>query len=203
MGAYSPLPWAPADLASQTLLQVLRPTIAEMKARGTPFIGLLYAGLALTSSGIKVIEFNARFGDPETQVLLPRLQTPLATLLHLAATGSLQEAPALEWSAQAAVTVVLAAEGYPSTPRTGDPITGIDSLAGTYIYQAGTVLKDGVLHSAGGRTLSVTGMGETLTAARLKAYEVISQIALRGAHYRSDIALAASTSDKASKVGEN
>ena len=203
MGAYSPLPWAPADLASQTLLQVLRPTIAEMKARGTPFIGLLYAGLALTPTGIKVIEFNARFGDPETQVLLPRLATPLATLLYLAATGSLQEAPALVWSAQAAVTVVLAAEGYPSAPRTGDPITGIDSLAGTYIYQAGTVLKDGVLHSAGGRTLSVTGMGETLTAARLKAYEVISQITLRGAHYRSDIALAASTSDKATKLGEN
>ena len=203
MGAYSPLPWAPADILPQTLLQVLRPTIAEMKARGTPFIGLLYAGLALTSTGIKVIEFNARFGDPETQVLLPRLQTPLATLLYLAATGSLHEAPALEWFTEAAVTVVLAAEGYPSAPRTGDLITGIDSVEGTYIYQAGTVLKDGALHSAGGRALSVTGMGETLAAARLKAYQVISQITLRGSHYRSDIALAASTAGNAIKVGEN
>jgi len=200
MGAYSPLPWAPADIVEQTLTQVLKPTIAEMKARDTPFVGLLYAGLALTSRGIRVIEFNARFGDPETQVLLPRLQTPLATLLYQAATGALKDAPALEWSTEAAVTVVLAAEGYPANPRIGDPITGADSIAGAYVHHAGTSLRDGVLHSAGGRVLSVTAIGQTLAVARSSAYEEIAKITLRGAHYRHDIALAAST---ASKVREN
>ena len=200
MGAYSPLPWAPADLMEQTLIQVLKPTIAEMSARGTPFIGLLYAGLALTANGIKVIEFNVRFGDPETQVLLPRLLTPLATLLYQAATGSLATAPALEWSSDTAVTVVLAAAGYPAAPKTGDPITGITSVQDAFIYQAGTALKDGVLHSAGGRVLAATGIGVDLASARSKAYAAISQITLRGAHYRGDIALAATTS---AKVGEN
>ena len=200
MGAYSPLPWAPADLMEQTLIQVLKPTIAEMSARGTPFIGLLYAGLALTANGIKVIEFNVRFGDPETQVLLPRLLTPLATLLYQAATGSLATAPALEWSSDTAVTVVLAAAGYPAAPKTGDPITGITSVQDAFIYQAGTALKDGVLHSAGGRVLAATGIGVDLAAARSRAYAAISQITLRGAHYRGDIALAATTS---AKVGEN
>ena len=200
MGAYSPLPWAPADIVEQTLIQVLQPTIIEMSARGTPFVGLLYAGLALTTNGIKVIEFNARFGDPETQVLLPRLQTPLATLLYQAATGALAAAPALAWSSDAAVTVVLAAAGYPNTPRTGDPITGVTSVHGAFVYQAGTALKDGVLHSAGGRVLSVTGIGADLAAARSEAYAGISQITLHGAHYRGDIALAATTP---AKVGEN
>ena len=196
MGAYSPLPWAPIDIVEQTLIQVLKPTIAEMKARGTPFIGLLYAGLALTKQGIRVIEFNARFGDPETQVLLPRLKTPLATLLLQAATGSLQNSPDLEWSSEAAVTVVLAAAGYPSAPKIGDPITGLESVAGASVFQAGTTLKDGILHSAGGRVLTVTGIGESLTTARSKAYEEIAKIGLRGSHYRHDIALAASLPQK-------
>ena len=200
MGAYSPLPWAPADIVEQTLIQVLRPTIAEMSARDTPFIGLLYAGLALTSKGIKVIEFNARFGDPETQVLLPRLKTPLASLLFKAATKSLQGAPELEWSDEAAVTVVLASDGYPTTPQLGDPITGIAAVDGADVYHAGTTLSDGVLHSSGGRVLSVTGLGASLTEARLKAYQGISAITLRGSHYRSDIALAASTP---SEIREN
>ena len=200
MGAYSPLPWAPADIVEQTLIQVLRPTIAEMSARDTPFIGLLYAGLALTSKGIKVIEFNARFGDPETQVLLPRLKTPLASLLFKAATKSLQGAPELEWSDEAAVTVVLASDGYPTTPQLGDPITGIAAVDGADVYHAGTTLSDGVLHSSGGRVLSVTGLGASLTEARLKAYQGISAITLRGSHYRSDIALAASTT---SEIREN
>ena len=203
MGAYSPLPWAPADIVEQTLLQVLKPTVAEMSARGTPFIGLLYAGLALTSEGLKVIEFNARFGDPETQALLPRLQTPLATLLYQAATGTLHTAPALKWSDDAAVSIVLAAEGYPATPRIGDPITGVDAVEGAFVYQAGTTVKDGVLHSAGGRVLSVTAMGQSLSVARSKAYEAISQITLRGSHYRGDIALAALTQNKATELGEN
>ncbi len=200
MGAYSPLPWAPADIVEQTLIQVLKPTIAEMKARDTPFVGLLYAGLALTARGIRVIEFNARFGDPETQVLLPRLQTPLATLLYQAATGALKSAPALEWSEEAAVTVVLAAEGYPTSPRVGDAITGLESVEGAYVHHAGTALKDGALHAVGGRVLSVTGLGQTLAAARTAAYEAIAKITLRGSHYRHDIALAASA---APKVREN
>ncbi len=200
MGAYSPLPWAPADIVEQTLIQVLKPTIAEMKARDTPFVGLLYAGLALTARGIRVIEFNARFGDPETQVLLPRLQTPLATLLYQAATGALKSAPALEWSEEAAVTVVLAAEGYPTSPRVGDAITGLESVEGAYVHHAGTAFKDGALHAVGGRVLSVTGLGQTLAAARTAAYEAIAKITLRGSHYRHDIALAASA---APKVREN
>lgn len=196
MGAYSPLPWAPTDIVEQTLIQVLKPTIAEMKARGTPFVGLLYVGLALTKHGLRVIEFNARFGDPETQVLMPRLKTPLATLLFQAATGSLQNSPDLEWSPEAAVTVVLAAEGYPSTVRLGDPITGVDSVAGASVFQAGTTLTDGILHSAGGRVLAVTGIAETLANARSKAYEEIAKIGLRGSHYRHDIALTASLPQK-------
>ena len=203
MGAYSPLPWAPSDIVEQTLLQVLRPTIAEMKARDTPFVGLLYAGLALTSRGLRVIEFNARFGDPETQVLLPRLKTPLASLLYRAATGNLAGDGPLEWSDEAAVTVVLAAEDYPAAPKIGDPITGIQSIEGADVYQAGTKLQDGTLHSAGGRVLSVTGLGATLTEARLKAYEAIAKISLRGAHYRRDIALLASAASTPAEIREN
>ena len=192
MGAYSPLPWAPPTIIEETLEKVLQPTVNEMAKRGTPFIGLLYAGLAMTSNGLRVIEFNARFGDPETEVLLPRLKTPLAQLLYKAATGSLQ-GTTLEWSEQSAVTVVLASEGYPSAPVIGEPILGIQPIDNTSVFHAGTTLKDGVLHSAGGRVLTVTGLGENLTAAREKAYQVISGISLRGSHYRSDIALKAST----------
>ena len=203
MGAYSPLPWAPSDIVEQTLLQVLKPTIAEMKARDTPFVGLLYAGLALTSRGLRVIEFNARFGDPETQVLLPRLKTPLAALLYRAATENLATDGPLEWSDEAAVTVVLAAEDYPAAPKIGDPITGIQSIEGADVYQAGTKIQDGTLHSAGGRVLSVTGLGATLTEARLKAYEAIAKISLRGAHYRRDIALLASAASTPAEIREN
>ena len=203
MGAYSPLPWAPSDIVEQTLLQVLKPTIAEMKARDTPFIGLLYAGLALTSRGLRVIEFNARFGDPETQVLLPRLKTPLAALLYRAATGNLATDGPLEWSDEAAVTVVLAAEDYPAAPKIGDPITGIQSIEGADVYQAGTKIQDGTLHSAGGRVLSVTGLGATLAEARVKAYEAIAKISLRGAHYRRDIALLASAASTPAEIREN
>jgi len=203
MGAYSPLPWAPSDIVEQTLLQVLRPTIAEMKARDTPFVGLLYAGLALTSRGLRVIEFNARFGDPETQVLLPRLKTPLASLLYRAATENLATDGPLEWSDDAAVTVVLAAEDYPAAPKIGDPITGIQSIEGADVYQAGTKIQDGTLHSAGGRVLSVTGLGATLTEARVKAYEAIAKISLRGAHYRRDIALLASAASTPAEIREN
>ena len=195
MGAYSPLPWAPDDIIDETLLKVLYPTVKEMEARGTPFVGLLYAGLALTSKGTKVIEFNARFGDPETEVLLPRLKTPLAQLLLKAATGKL-EGTQLEWSEESAVTVVLASDGYPANPVTGEPITGINPVDGSSVFHAGTTMRDGILHSSGGRVLTVTGMGSDLTEARNKAYRVISAITLRGSHYRSDIALNASVAEK-------
>jgi phosphoribosylamine--glycine ligase len=196
MGAYSPLPWAPDEIMDETLEQVLNPTVAEMSARGTPFIGLLYAGLALTDHGTRVIEFNARFGDPETQVLLPRLKSPLAQLLLAAATRKLHEFGPLEWSDESAVTVVLAAPGYPAAPEIGEPITGIAPIANSFVFHAGTQLRNGVLHSAGGRVLTVTGIGSDLTEARDAAYRTISKISLPNSHYRRDIALNASVAEK-------
>ena len=196
MGAYSPLPWAPDEIVEEILEQVLKPTIAEMAARGTPFVGLLYAGLALTNKGTRVIEFNARFGDPETEVLLPRLQTPLAGLLLKAATRDLKDHPPLQWSDQSAVTVVLASEGYPMSPKVGEPLTGINPIEGSEVFHAGTTLDGNLLKSSGGRVLAVTGLGADLTEARDKAYRVISGITLRGSHYRSDIALNASIAEK-------
>ena len=196
MGAYSPLHWAPSDIIEETLERVLNPTVKEMAARDTPFVGLLYAGLAVTTRGTKVIEFNARFGDPETEVLLPRLKTPLATLLHKAATGGLTEDMTLEWSDESAVTVVLASEGYPAAPKVGEPIVGLASVQGAQVFHAGTTEKDGVVHSSGGRVLAVTGMGSDLTEARAAAYSTISTITLHGSHYRSDIALNAAVAEK-------
>ena len=191
MGAYSPLPWAPDDIIEQTYEKVLAPVVAEMAARGTPFIGLLYAGLALTKNGIKVIEFNARFGDPETQVLIPRLLTPLADLLYKAATNSLDDT-VLHWSDTSAVTVVLAAQGYPQSPQLGEKITAPAPQENTVIFQAGTQEKDGSLISSGGRVMTVTGIGSDLESARHRAYQQISTIGLEGSFYRSDIALVAS-----------
>jgi phosphoribosylamine--glycine ligase len=189
MGAYAPLPWAPAGLVDDVLATVLQPTVDEMARRGETFTGLLYAGLALTAAGVRVVEFNARFGDPETQVVLPLLQTPLGGLLHAAATGSLADHPALRWRDGAAVTVVVAAPGYPAAPRTGDPVTGAD---GPGVLHAGTAPgPDGSVVSAGGRVLSVTALGEDLAAARRTAYERLATVRLAGAHWRTDIALAA------------
>lgn len=195
MGAYSPLPWAPTDIVEQTQREVLAPMIAEMAARGTPFVGLLYAGLSLTDHGIRVIEFNARFGDPETQVLIPRLETPLATLLYKAATRDLAGIN-LTWREESAVTVVLAAEGYPDIPSTGDPITGLPDIHCVEVFQAGTSNVDAGLVSSGGRVLSVTGIGSDLTEARNCAYRGISQIKLKGSYYRNDVALNAAVAEK-------
>ncbi len=195
MGAYSPLPWAPDEIVEETYEKVLAPMIAEMAARGTPFIGLLYAGLALTDHGIRVIEFNARFGDPETQVLIPRLKTPLATLLLKAATDSLDDV-ALEWRDESAVTVVLAAPGYPDAPQVNGEIAKIPNIADAQIFHAGTSQSGGSLISTGGRVITVTGIGEDLTQARDRAYRAISQIELSGSFYRSDIALNASVAEK-------
>jgi phosphoribosylamine--glycine ligase len=195
MGAYSPLPWAPDDIVEETYEKVLAPMIAEMAARGTPFVGLLYAGLALTDDGIRVIEFNARFGDPETQVLIPRLMTPLATLLYKAATDNLDDA-VLQWRDESAVTVVLAAQGYPVAPKTGDAITTIPAIEMSQVFHAGTTQRGETLLSSGGRVLTVTGTGADLTEARDRAYRAISQIELEGSFYRSDIALNASVAEK-------
>jgi phosphoribosylamine--glycine ligase len=189
MGAYAPLPWAPAGLVDEVLATVLQPTVDEMARRGEPFSGLLYAGLALTSRGVRVVEFNARFGDPETQVVLPLLRTPLAGLLHAAATGTLADHPPLEWREGAAVTVVVAAPGYPESPRTGSPITGAD---GEGVLHAGTrLVADGTVHSAGGRVLAVTAVGTDLADARRIAYERVAGVRLADAHWRTDIGLAA------------
>jgi phosphoribosylamine--glycine ligase len=189
MGAYAPLPWAPADLVDEALTRVLRPTVTEMARRGEPFVGLLYAGLALTSRGLRVVEFNARFGDPETEVVLPLLETPLGGLLHAAATGTLDRQPPLRWRDGAAVTVVVAAPGYPERPRTGDVLTGADGVG---VLHAGTRLAaDGTVHSAGGRVLAVTAVGAVLAAARQTAYERVAGVRLADAHWRTDIALAA------------
>lgn len=194
MGAYSPLPWAPTDIVEDTYRQVLAPMIAEMAARGTPFVGLLYAGLAVTDRGIRVIEFNARFGDPETQVLIPRLKTPLAQLLYKAATGNLIDS-VLQWSEDSAVTIVLAANGYPVDVKTGDEISNLKPVDDVTIFHAGTK-ENGALVSSGGRVLTVTGLGTDLTEARDKAYRTISQIQLAGSFYRNDIALNASVAEK-------
>lgn len=192
MGAYSPLPWAPAGLVDEVLRTVLRPTVEEMARRGTPFAGLLYAGLALTSAGVRVVEFNARFGDPETQVVLARLRTPVGSLLQAAATGRLPEVGALEWSAGAAVTVVVAAKGYPESPRTGDPVEGLAAAAavpGAEVLHAATALDPtGAVVSSGGRVLSVVGTGGDLATARRAAYTAVDLIVLDGGHHRRDIA---------------
>jgi phosphoribosylamine--glycine ligase len=195
MGAYSPLPWAPSDIIEDTYTRVLAPMIAEMAARGTPFVGLLYAGLALTDHGTRVIEFNARFGDPETQVLIPLLKTPLATLLYKAATGKL-EGTTLDWKDDSAVTVVLAAEGYPAAPKSGAVITGFSAIENVQINHAGTSATEQGVVASGGRVLTVTGIGEDLTEARNRAYRAISQISLTGSFYRTDIALNASVAEK-------
>jgi phosphoribosylamine--glycine ligase len=195
MGAYSPLPWAPTDIVEETYTQVLAPMIAEMNARGTPFVGLLYAGLALTDHGSRVIEFNVRFGDPETQVLIPLLKTPLASLLFKAATGGLADA-VLEWADQSAVTVVLAADGYPAAPQSGAEISNIPQAENVNVFYAGISQSGESLFASGGRVLSVSGIGADLTEARDRAYRVISQISLPGSFYRSDIALNASVAEK-------
>lgn len=198
MGAYSPLPWAPGDLVDEVTERVLQPMVDAMAARGTPFFGLLYAGLALTSRGVRVVEFNARFGDPETQVVLARLRSGLGGLLKAAATGSLGTHPEPQWSDDAAVTIVLAAHGYPESPRKGDLISGLEAAGqqvGVDILHAGTsVMEDGSVTASGGRVLSVTAVGSTLHEARERAYAAVDLITLEGSHHRRDIAARAATS---------
>lgn len=191
MGAYSPLPWAPVGLAQQVIDDVALPVVREMSQRGTPFVGVLYCGLALTSKGLRVVEFNVRFGDPETQVVLPRLRTPLGGLLLAAAKGRLAEIGELEWNPGGAVCVVLAAQNYPADPVRGGVITGTaaaEALEGVHVIHAGTALEGENLVSAGGRVLCVVGEGDDLASARARAYAGMAEIELPGSHYRSDIA---------------
>lgn len=189
MGAYAPLPWLPASTIDQIVHDVVEPVAAELVRRGSSFSGLLYAGLAITSSGPAVVEFNCRFGDPETQAVLALLDSPISALLFAAATGELAGHPQLGWRDGAAVTVVLAAENYPGRPRIGDVITGAEA---TGVLHAGTARRgDGAVVSSGGRVLSVVGTGADLATARADAYSTLESIRLPGSHFRTDIGLAA------------
>jgi phosphoribosylamine--glycine ligase len=189
MGAYTPLPWLPAQVLAQIVDEIVKPVAAEMVSRGSSFSGLLYAGLAITSAGPSVVEFNCRFGDPETQAVLALLDSPLGGLLNAAATGTLASFEDLRWRDGAAVTVVVAAENYPGRPRVGDVITGAESDA---VLHAGTARReDGAVVSTGGRVLSVVGTGADLDGARAAAYAAIESIRLPGSHFRTDIGLAA------------
>lgn len=199
MGAYSPLDWAPDHLVQDVVALVAQPVVDEMARRGTPFVGVLYVGLALTSRGPRVIEFNVRFGDPETQSVLARLESPLSVLLAAAAQGRLDDHDPLRWRPESAVTVVIAAEGYPAAPRTGVAIEGVEELAASelaehvHVLHAGTAIDDeeARLVSAGGRVLSVVGLGEDLVLARERAYAAVARIGFEGGHHRTDIALRA------------
>ncbi len=203
MGAYTPLSWAPEGLVDEVLDSVLRPTVEEMAARDTPFAGLLYAGLALTSQGVRVVEFNARFGDPETQPLLALLDSSLAELLEAAAVGRLHEVEAPRWRSGAAVAVVMASAGYPEGSSKGDVIVGTETLAeerDVDVIHAGTARRDGDLVTAGGRVLAVTAVGGDVADARAKAYEGISSISFPGAQWRTDIAAGTPVSTNEAEV---
>ena len=192
MGAYTPLPWAPEGLVAEVDERVLQPTVDEMARRGATFTGLLYAGLALTSRGVRVVEFNARFGDPETQPLLALLDSSLAGLLLAAAEGRLHEVDPPRWKPGAAVAVVMASAGYPESSSTGDRIAGTEAVAradaGADVIHAGTALVDGHLVTAGGRVLAVTAVGTDVADARARAYDGVAAIDFDGAQWRTDIA---------------
>jgi phosphoribosylamine--glycine ligase len=187
MGAYSPVPHLP-DVLAETTERILRPTVAAMAEQGTPYRGLLYAGLMLTPDGLKVIEFNCRFGDPETQVVLPRLDEDLLILM-LECIGTGLARSALRTTADAAVCVVAASGGYPGTYRTGLPIAGLDAAeaSGALIFHAGTIMKDGTLRTGGGRVLNVVGLGADVAGAAERAYAALRKIGFEGMHYRRDI----------------
>lgn len=191
MGAYSPLPWLPKGFVRDITKRIARPTIDELARRGTPFVGLLYCGLILTDNGVRVIEFNARFGDPETQVVLARLTSPLAPLLLAAATGVLADTAPPKFSRNAAITVVLASEGYPNNPQVGRDIHGLDRVRNhkqVSVAHAGTAWDNSTLLATGGRVLSVIATGKDFDQARDRAYTALGEITLEGSHFRSDIA---------------
>ncbi|MFN8185846.1 MAG: phosphoribosylamine--glycine ligase [Gaiellales bacterium] len=192
MGAYSPVPRLPDADIEAIVESVHRPVLAELAARGTPFVGVLYAGLMLTDAGPRVLEFNARMGDPETQVVLPRLETDFLELVAAAAGGDLGDSE-LRLSEDCAVTVVLASRGYPETTEPGVEIRGLEEAEreGAIVFHAGTALRDGRVVSAGGRVLNVTALGGTVAQARERVYAAIERIDFPGCQYRTDIALRA------------
>lgn len=195
MGAYSPLEWLPETFVDEVMDRVAYPTLREMEKRGTPFTGVLYCGLAITKRGIRVIEFNARFGDPETQAVLARLKTPLGGILLAAANGTLDDAEQLRWSSKTAVDVVIAAENYPDAPVKGEIIQGLEqanAVPNVHVMHAGTSADaDGNIIVSGGRVLAVVALGDDLSSARASAYAGVAKISWPGAQSRSDIALKA------------
>ena len=198
MGAYSPLPWLEESVVDEVTERVLQPMLDAMKRRGTPFVGVLYAGLAMTTRGIRVIEFNARFGDPEAQVVLSRLVTPLGGFLYAAATGQLDSFARLRWEPGFAVSVVIAAQGYPADPLLGTAISGheiVELEPDITVFHGGTAQVDGELVTSGGRVLSVTAHAPTLSQARERAYAGVAQIKIAGSHFRGDIGQNACTTD--------
>jgi phosphoribosylamine--glycine ligase len=192
MGAYSPVAGLGPERSEELLDAVHRPVLAELAGRGTPFMGLLYAGLMLTAAGVRVLEFNCRFGDPETQAILPLVESDVLGLLAAAAAGNLSER-SVSVSPECAVTVVLAAKGYPDAGEAGTEIRGVEAAEelGAIVFHAGTALRDGTLLAAGGRVLNVTALGGTCAEARTKVYEAVERIDFPGAQYRRDIALEA------------
>ncbi|MEA2486280.1 MAG: phosphoribosylamine---glycine ligase [Actinomycetota bacterium] len=195
MGSYSPVPACPPGDAERIVDEILAPVLRATADARAPFVGALYAGLALTSKGPRVVEFNARFGDPETQALMPRLQSDLAETCLACATGDLSGTK-LEWRSESCVAVVLSAGGYPGPHPTGQPIEGLEraaSMPGVHLFHAGTALENGKLVTAGGRVLAVSALGPTLTAARTKAYDAVAQISWQDMHFRTDIAARAAT----------
>jgi phosphoribosylamine---glycine ligase len=191
MGAYSPLMWMEPATYATILEEIIRPTISQLALIGAPYSGLLYAGVMVTDEGPKALEFNCRFGDPETQVILPRMGTDLLELMMASGADDLAGRE-VTWSADKAVCVVLASEGYPESSSSGDEISGLENIpAGVYIYHAGTEERDGKFYTAGGRVLNVVGTGPTVIEARARAYAAVEQIHFEGMHYRTDIALEA------------
>ena len=189
MGAYSPAPIVTPALAEQVMREIVAPTVSAMARDGTPYSGILYAGLMLTADGPKLIEYNCRFGDPEAEVLLPRFDGDLLAVMLAVAEGRLAELPPLRFAADTALTVVVAARGYPGAPEKGGAIAGLDEAerTGATVYQAGTALRNGELVAAGGRVLAVTALGPTVTAAREKAYEAVARIDMPSGFFRRDI----------------
>jgi phosphoribosylamine--glycine ligase len=190
MGTYSPLPHIPESVVQEAIETIVKPTAEAMVKEGRPFKGVLYAGLILTPQGTKTIEFNARFGDPETQVILPRLKTDLLDIFLAIVYGTLAEQP-IEWTDEAAVCVILASGGYPASYPKGLPITGLEDVKDSLVFHAGTALKDGQIVTNGGRVLGITGLGKDIVEARKKAYADAERIGFEGKHYRTDIAMKA------------
>jgi phosphoribosylamine--glycine ligase len=188
MGSYSPVPQIDPEQVEQIVAAVHKPVVDLMARRGMPYHGVLYAGLMLTDSGPKVLEFNCRFGDPETQAVLPRLQSDLLATIDASIDSGGLEGRQLDWTPEAAVTVVMASAGYPASSSKGDVISGLDKLGDVELTHAGTALRDGDVVTAGGRVLNVTALGPTIADARERAYAAVERISFDGAQYRRDIA---------------